>query len=229
MEMVPLGGSSYKNVDNTTMDGWQDEPEDYTSAEVGAAGVSSSENQDVGSGSEASMTDDAVRMRGRQEYEPGPLLALNVLIVFPGDVGTRAVLRIGDDEEEDGEKEEGKKATRNDEEEVDRRSQNTLYNSNIIMGATGGSSIGTSGTSGHSSHGSTSSSGTSRTSDAIDTEQRLPPMAIGTVFVPDPLRWWAFKAQQQVDRRRFERNLRRMWAHEQQQQQQQQQKSRDPK
>ncbi|KAG0201648.1 Multiple epidermal growth factor-like domains protein 8 [Mortierella sp. NVP41] len=229
MEMVPLGGSSYNSQDSTTIDGWQDEYEDYTSKAAGTAGVNGSGNQDVSGGSEASMTDDAVRMRGRQEYEPGPLLALNVLIVFPGDVGTRAVLRIGDDEEEDGEKEEGKKAVRNAEEDEDRRSQNTLYNSNIIMGATGSSSTGTSGTSGHSSQGSTSSSDTGNTSDAIDTEQRLPPMAIGTVFVPDPVRWWAFKAQQQVDRRRFERDLRRMWAHQQQQQQRQQQKSRDPK
>lgn len=83
-----------------------------------------------------------------QEYEPGPLLAVNVLIVFPGDAGTRQVLNTGVEKEK--EKEEAEE------------------------------------------------------------EERLPPMAIGTVIVPDPVRWWAYKARQQVDRRRFEREMRRL-------------------
>ncbi|KAF9182765.1 Multiple epidermal growth factor-like domains protein 8 [Haplosporangium sp. Z 11] len=93
-----------------------------------------------------------IKMRGRQEYEPGPLLAMNVLIVFPGDAGTRGVRQLGDSGRPTDEQENG-----------------TLY----------------------------------------DTERRLPPMAIGTVFVPDPVRWWAYIAKQQLDRRRYERQLRK--------------------
>ncbi|KAG0266584.1 Multiple epidermal growth factor-like domains protein 8 [Mortierella polycephala] len=93
-----------------------------------------------------------IKMRGRQEYEPGPLLAMNVLIVFPGDSGARGVRQLGDS---------GRS--------TDERGDEVLY----------------------------------------DTEKRLPPMAIGTVFVPDPVRWWAYIAKQQLDRRRFERQLRK--------------------
>ncbi|KAG0247897.1 hypothetical protein BGZ95_008359, partial [Linnemannia exigua] len=222
-------------------------------------------SQDEEHGGGRSMVEGVSRIRGGggvpQEYEAGPLLAVNVLIVFPGDIGSRSVLRVGSEvEEEVGaiEKEDGrgKKVARsiddNNEQEVeeeDRRSQNTLYNSNnnnntldprVHDSSTSrcSSSAGTAST-GHISQASNSSSSNtnvsmSKTSDMIDSEQRLPPMAIGTVFVPDPVRWWAYKAQQQVDRRRIQRELRRMWARQRQQQlmqqqQQQRQKSLDSK
>lgn len=95
-----------------------------------------------------------IRMRGRQEFEPGPLLAMNVLIVFPGDAGTRSVQRLS---EEDGE----------DQSEATRKTTTTTATNSL---------------------------------DSINEDQRLPSMAIGTVFVPDPVRWWAYKAQQQRDR-----------------------------
>ncbi|KAG0094921.1 Multiple epidermal growth factor-like domains protein 8 [Podila epicladia] len=113
----------------------------------------------------------AIKMRGRQEYEPGPLLAVNVMIVFPGDSESRVVHQQGDGWgggkdrlEEEGEG--GHGAAKED----------TLYN----------------------------------------TEKRLPPMAIGTVFVPDPVRWWAYKAKQQLERRKFEKQLAKMSKKQQQ-------------
>lgn len=119
----------------------------------------------------------AIKMRGRQEYEPGPLLAVNVMIVFPGDSGSRAVRQQGD----------GRSEEEDEEEEGDGQGgavkENTLYN----------------------------------------TEKRLPPMAIGTVFVPDPVRWWAYKAKQQLERRKFEKRLAKMSKKQQQQMVQQQQ------
>ena len=236
VEMVPLGGSSNNNNYQENADSrWQDEDDDPTTSNAGAAGL-------------YDECEGPFRTRGPQEYEAGPLLAINVLIVFPGDAGTREVHRVGSEEEED---DIGKNVTRRvDEDEADRRSQNTLYNNNIIVevpiaGTTPSPS--SSGTSRHSSHASSdsrrsSSTGAntsvndslSKTNDAImgDTEQRLPPMAIGTVFAPDPIRWWAYKAQQQVDRRRIQRELRRIWARQRQlqlQQCQQQQKSHAPK
>ncbi|KAG0270195.1 hypothetical protein BGZ95_001782 [Linnemannia exigua] len=130
------------------------------------------QQQDARDGSGGQKQKKTIKMRGRQEYEPGPLLAMNFLIVFPGDSGSRkvsqqsgggggmmngtnAVEGAEEEEEEEKEKEDG---------------GDTLYN---------------------------------------NSEKRLPPMAIGTVFVPDPVRWWAYKAKQQLDRQKFERELRR--------------------
>ncbi|KAG0218090.1 Multiple epidermal growth factor-like domains protein 8 [Mortierella sp. NVP41] len=125
-----------------------------------------------------------IKMRGRQEYEPGPLLAMNFLIVFPGDSGSRKVCQqgrplpsgganeVGKIEEMDMRDEGGRGGDREGEEEKDENGD-TLYNNS-------------------------------------DGEKRLPPMAIGTVFVPDPVRWWAYKAKQQLDRQKFERELRKM-------------------
>ncbi|KAF9205078.1 hypothetical protein BGZ49_004473 [Haplosporangium sp. Z 27] len=87
------------------------------------------------------------RSRKTKEYEPGPLLAVNVLIVFPGDAKSRP---------------------------FDGVANNT---------------------------GSDNSGG-----DSLES-RRLPPMAIGSTFVPDPVRWWAYKARQLQDRRRFERGM----------------------
>ncbi|KAF9276394.1 Multiple epidermal growth factor-like domains protein 8 [Mortierella alpina] len=132
-----------------------------------------------------------IKMRGRQEYEPGPLLAMNILIVFPGDAGSRRVRQQGDAWKADATTD-GAVMEKAEEQRMQlamKASDDTLYN----------------------------------------TEKRLPPMAIGTVFVPDPVRWWAYKAKQQLDRRRFERQMRRrMLKHEQKQQQQQQQSLQRP-
>ncbi|KAF9402606.1 Multiple epidermal growth factor-like domains protein 8 [Mortierella sp. AD011] len=87
------------------------------------------------------------RMREEKEYEPGPLLAVNVLIVFPGDSETIPVNPSG-------------------------------------------------------------------SSTEISEVKCLPPMAIGTVFAPDPVRWWAYKARQQHDRRRYEREMKRLYRHQ---------------
>ncbi|KAI7820393.1 hypothetical protein BC939DRAFT_233276 [Gamsiella multidivaricata] len=106
----------------------------------------------------------AIKMRGRQEYEPGPLLGMNYLIVFPGDAETRKVREQGD-----------------------------LWRSK----STGvqGQDTGT-------------DAGAEENEDILyDTELRLPPMAIGTVFVPDPVRWWTYKAKQVLERRKFERQM----------------------
>ncbi|KAF9921676.1 Multiple epidermal growth factor-like domains protein 8 [Linnemannia zychae] len=146
------------------------------------------------------------KMRGRQEYEPGPLLAMNFLIVFPGDSGSRKVTQLNEDIIKDYEDDIPEKMN--------------------IEGEEGGSS-------------SSSSSGGGGGGDTLynNNEKRLPPMAIGTVFVPDPVRWWAYKAKQQLDRQKFERELRKLrdkqnklaeqkgklLLQEQQQQQQQQQ------
>ncbi|KAK5828568.1 hypothetical protein F5H01DRAFT_5596 [Linnemannia elongata] len=120
-----------------------------------------------------------IKMRGRQEYEPGPLLAMNFLIVFPGDSGSRKVSQQGggggtrtNHGAEAGVVEEVDVDVEVEVEEEDGKEENgdTLYNN----------------------------------------EKRLPPMAIGTVFVPDPVRWWAYKAKQQLDRQKFERQLRKM-------------------
>ncbi|KAF9184773.1 Multiple epidermal growth factor-like domains protein 8 [Haplosporangium sp. Z 767] len=116
----------------------------------------------------------AIRMRGRQEYEPGPLLAMNVLIVFPGDAGTRRVQSSETD---------------------------TYFN--------------------HGPEIEDNMAHRNGNRDSLDitneeSDQRLPPMAIGTAFVPDPARWWAYKAQQQVERRHFEREMRRLHQHQSQ-------------
>ncbi|KAG0206830.1 Multiple epidermal growth factor-like domains protein 8 [Mortierella sp. GBA30] len=122
----------------------------------------------------------SIKMRGRQEYEPGPLLAMNILIVFPGDAGSRRVHQQGESWRQKTERhtQAGEETDKGEEDEGAERND-TLYN----------------------------------------TEKRLPPMAIGTVFVPDPVRWWAYKAKQQLDRQQFERQMRgRMLKHKQQQQ-----------
>ncbi|KAK3841142.1 MAG: hypothetical protein J3R72DRAFT_491860 [Linnemannia gamsii] len=273
MEMMPLGRSSStatnnNNINNNAGGGrWQNEAERPTSP-LGVYSIRGS-SQDEEHGRGIAMVEGTSTMRGGgggggggrepQEYEAGPLLAVNILIVFPGDVGSRSVLRIGSEEEEISaikkkEDDRGRKVARSTDgneveevEEEDRRSQNTLYNiNNITLEPTtthdiihSSRSSSSAGTPGHSSQASNSSSNTSasmsKMSDMIDSEQqRLPPMAIGTVFVPDPVRWWAYKAQQQVDRRRIQRELRRMWARQRQQQlmqhqQQQRQKSFDSK
>ncbi|KAF9018991.1 hypothetical protein BGZ52_003811 [Haplosporangium bisporale] len=120
------------------------------------------------------------RMRGRQEYEPGPLLAVNVLIVFPGDAETRKVMHGG--EMNGG----GRTLPFGTGEQ---HHQDTLYYSN-------------------NHHGYNNNDNDDEDEDV--SEQRLPPMAIGTVFVPDPLRWWAYKAQHLEDRRHFERKLQKL-------------------
>ncbi|KAF9104595.1 hypothetical protein BGX27_010036 [Mortierella sp. AM989] len=102
---------------------------------------------------EFSWNNAVTRMAEKTEYEPGPLLAMNVLIVFPGDTNTRSVTR--------GINPGGAEAAEMDD----------------------------------------SFSGDNK---------RLPPMAIGTVFAPDPVRWWAYKARQQRDRRRFEREMKKL-------------------
>ncbi|KAG0005242.1 hypothetical protein BGZ80_005490 [Entomortierella chlamydospora] len=96
---------------------------------------------------ENTWTTPLARMREEKEYEPGPLLAVNVLIVFPGDSETIPVNPRG-------------------------------------------------------------------SSTEISEVKCLPPMAIGTVFAPDPVRWWAYKARQQQDRRRYEREMKRLYHHQ---------------
>ncbi|KAG0367112.1 hypothetical protein BGX24_003402 [Mortierella sp. AD032] len=223
MEMMPLGRSSstatnYNNINNNAGGGrWQNEAERPTSplGVYSIRGSSQDEEQVVG-------------VIGSEEEE------ISAIEKKEDDRGKQVARSTDGNEVEEVEEE-------------DRRSQNTLYNINnitlepstthdIIHSSRSSSSAGTPG---HSSQASSSSSNTSasmsKMSDMIDSEQqRLPPMAIGTVFVPDPVRWWAYKAQQQVDRRRIQRELRRMWARQRQQQlmqqqQQQRQKSFDSK
>jgi len=106
-----------------------------------------------------------IKMRGRDEYEPGPLVAMNYLIVFPGDSGSRRIRQQGD---------------------MWRSKSETDPSGPGEMNAT-------------------------NDDDALySTEKRLPPMAIATVFVPDPARWWAYKARQVVNRQKFERRMRRL-------------------
>ncbi|KAF9148467.1 Multiple epidermal growth factor-like domains protein 8 [Linnemannia schmuckeri] len=127
--------------------------------------------QDARDGGGAQKQKRPIKMRGRQEYEPGPLLAMNILIVFPGDSGSRKVSQQGGGSStSNGAKEVVEQERELGEMEEKDDNRDTLYNS----------------------------------------EKRLPPMAIGTVFVPDPVRWWAYKAKQQLDRQKLERQLRRM-------------------
>lgn len=140
--------------------------------------------QDARDGGGGQKQKKPIKMRGRQEYEPGPLLAMNFLIVFPGDSGSRKVSQQGgggggigrgnrtNHRAEAGVVGEADVHVELELEEEEKKDENgdTLYNS----------------------------------------EKRLPPMAIGTVFVPDPVRWWAYKAKQQQDRQKFERQLRRI-------------------
>jgi hypothetical protein len=131
-----------------------------------------------------------VKMKGRREYEPGPLLGMNYLIVFPGDEKTRRIRQQGD--------------TRRSDSKTD---------------TTGGTCTGDEGKAG--AH---SGKGGNNNDDALyDTDMRLPPMAIGTVFVPDPVRWWAYKAKRVQDRLKFERRLRRLYEMKEREKKQQQQ------
>ncbi|KAG0228408.1 Multiple epidermal growth factor-like domains protein 8 [Mortierella sp. GBA43] len=131
-----------------------------------------------------------VKMKGRREYEPGPLLGMNYLIVFPGDEKTRRIRQQGDTRKSDPK-----------------------------SGATGGT-----GTGDESKAATHSGKGGSNNDDALyDTDMRLPPMAIGTVFVPDPVRWWAYKAKRVQDRLKFERRLRRLYEMKEREKKQQQQ------
>ncbi|KAF9985531.1 Multiple epidermal growth factor-like domains protein 8 [Modicella reniformis] len=114
-----------------------------------------------------------IKMRGRQQYEPGPLIAMNYLIVFPGDDGSRRVHQQGDmwrsrPQSDNMPGETGAEGQSKVKTEFD--NDNTLYNMDM----------------------------------------KLPPMAIGTVFVPDPVRWWAYKAKQVQDRLKFKRQMRRL-------------------
>ncbi|KAF9584381.1 hypothetical protein BGW38_006670 [Lunasporangiospora selenospora] len=111
-----------------------------------------------------------IRMRGRLEYEPGPLLAMNVLIVFPGDSGTRPVMQQSD---------------------VDMVSSSSLSSLSSLQGS-GQQPV-----------------PAQYQQQQADDEKRLPPMAVGTMFVPDPVRWWAYKAKQQAERRKMEREMKR--------------------
>ncbi|KAI1317966.1 hypothetical protein EDD11_007488 [Mortierella claussenii] len=117
-----------------------------------------------------------IKMRGRQEYEPGPLLGMNFLIVFPGDVGSRRVRQQGDCWRETGSEGTGSDAQESSGQDDEEKEANDSCNDDTLY----------------------------------NTEMRLPPMAIGTVFVPDPVRWWAYKAKQVLDRKKFERQMRRM-------------------
>ncbi|KAG0095423.1 Multiple epidermal growth factor-like domains protein 8 [Podila epicladia] len=134
----------------------------------------------------ANMPRKPIRMRGRQEYEPGPLLAVNVLIVFPGDAETRKVMQGGEIEDRRGRRGETQPFGTGEQHHYD-----TLYYSN---------------------HNNTYNNNTKDDNDDEEdvSEQRLPPMAIGTMFVPDPVRWWAYKAQLLEDQRHFERKLQKM-------------------
>ncbi|KAF9300490.1 Multiple epidermal growth factor-like domains protein 8 [Mortierella antarctica] len=144
------------------------------------------------SGNMANMPRKPIRMRGRQEYEPGPLLAVNVLIVFPGDAETRKVMQ-------GGEIEGGRRRGGGGTEPFgtgEHHHHDTLYYNNH-----------------DNSYNNNYSNNNYYKDDDEDedvSEQRLPPMAIGTVFVPDPVRWWAYKAQHLEDQRHFERKLQKM-------------------
>ncbi|KAF9426322.1 hypothetical protein BGZ94_006674 [Podila epigama] len=153
-----------------------------------------------------------VRMRGTQEYAPGPLLAVNVIIVFPGDAGTRHVLSQG--EPVDPGQERGRDGGLEGESERNRGHgggekmpfdgavggydrQDTLYNSDYNNYS-------------YDKNKDKDMDIGKEEDEDEEMEKRLPPMAIGTLLVPDPVRWWAFRAQHLEDRRQFERKLRRM-------------------
>ncbi|KAF9165728.1 Multiple epidermal growth factor-like domains protein 8 [Actinomortierella ambigua] len=100
----------------------------------------------------------------QQEFEPGPLVAVNILIVFPGDEGSRRVMHQGELEA----RQKAKKFEKlQQQQQQSSGMDDTLY----------------------------------------DSERRLPPMAIGTTFLPDPVRWWAHRAYQHKDQRRQARQV----------------------
>ncbi|KAG0317826.1 Multiple epidermal growth factor-like domains protein 8 [Dissophora globulifera] len=129
-----------------------------------------------------------IKMRGRQEYVPGPLLAMNYLIVFPGDAGSRQVQHQGDfwrvqqstAEELEGHEDLDKTSDDHDRQQRPQQQQQQQQQHQ-----------------------------TQQDDTLYNIEMRLPPMAIGTVFVPDPVRWWAYKAKQVQDREKLERQMRR--------------------
>ncbi|KAF9112510.1 hypothetical protein BGX27_003267 [Mortierella sp. AM989] len=125
-----------------------------------------------------------IKMRGRQEFEPGPLLGMNYLIVFPGDAGSRRVRQQGD---------------------YWRSKEKTSESTAMLSDATNGDVIN------RDSDTMETLGREEQNNDTLyNTDLRLPPMAIGTIFVPDPVRWWAYKAKQVLDRKKFERQMKRM-------------------
>ncbi|KAF9584388.1 Multiple epidermal growth factor-like domains protein 8 [Lunasporangiospora selenospora] len=158
-----------------------------------------------------------IKMRGRQEYEPGPLLAVNILIVFPGDSGSRRVRQQGEDED----KYYSRKETNVVSTDPDRNPGTTLSgNHSAEQTFTPHHTEGSEAKQDQIHH--TKSEGEEEQEDALDDsnlysqERRLPPMAIGTVFVPDPVRWWAYRAKLQQDRQKYERELRQLQKQQQQ-------------
>ncbi|KAF9309105.1 hypothetical protein BG003_010216, partial [Podila horticola] len=133
----------------------------------------------------ANMPRKPTRMRGRQGYERGPLLAVNVLIVFPGDAETRKIMQGAEIERGGGGGTQPFGTT------GEHHHQDTLY---------------------YSKHDNSYDKNNYKDDDDNEdvSEQRLPPMAIGTLFVPDPVRWWAYKAQHLEDQRHFERKLQKI-------------------
>ncbi|KAG0231460.1 hypothetical protein BGX31_005518 [Mortierella sp. GBA43] len=143
----------------------------------------------------------AKKKKGPRSYEPGPLSAVNVLIVFPGDAKTRPIMITDPLDAEDR----GKAVLRDDTLYDNRRDGNVHYDISI-----------------HDWNGSNSGIASS-TSESMEHEDlRLPPMAIGTILVPDPVRWWTFKTRQHVDRMQLEKDMRRRYLQQQRLQQQQQ-------
>ncbi|KAI1316723.1 Multiple epidermal growth factor-like domains protein 8 [Mortierella claussenii] len=120
------------------------------------------------------------RMRGRQEYEPGPLVGVNVLIVFPGDAKTRPVMRVGEAEA-------------------------TVADSDRTIRGEGLCRVGSDGEGAEMEQVLMP-----QDEEQAQQQQRLPPMAIGTVFLPDPVRWWVYKARQEQDRVQFEKEMARL-------------------
>ncbi|KAF9366690.1 hypothetical protein BGX34_010365 [Mortierella sp. NVP85] len=124
----------------------------------------------------------SVRTKGPRGYDPGPLVAVNVLIVFPGDAKTRPVMITEPSDEVEAQGGygtapfiEGGKMS---------------YSGNYASSATG----------------------------SMDPDgQRLPPMAIGTLIAPDPVRWWAYKTRQHLDRQQLEKETKRLYQQKQRQ------------
>ncbi|KAF8938306.1 hypothetical protein BGZ58_001168 [Dissophora ornata] len=146
---------------------------------VGSAGEAPALSlRDPGSKDSPEDRHQPIGMRGPQEYEPGPLLAVNVLVVFPGDAMTRPVMTTCAEGDE---------------------GNFNMYNTNTAPGNNG-------------------SNNCNMMDSAVvaSDDRRLPPMAIGSVFVPDPARWWAYKAKQQHDRRQWERGVERLRRHQEQ-------------
>ncbi|KAG0238011.1 hypothetical protein BGW41_008276 [Actinomortierella wolfii] len=117
--------------------------------------------------------------RQLQDYEPGPLVAVNVLIVFPGDEGSRRVMHQG----ELVARHRAKKAQL---QQQYQHQHQTPHHSQLYQ--------------------QDQQNGT-MDDTLYDSERRLPPMAIGTTFLPDPVRWWAHRAYQHKEQRRLARQV----------------------